>query len=422
MSRMFSSNRQQSEGSFLQTLLEKKHAEIADLFSEFDHENSGRAPVSRFQAFFENCGLDFARPVIQEELRVLDPNNDGVVEIADFSKVMAGDAAPFLQRALRRDLAVENFREFCEDLVKIYHEVAPLDVGELPDYIPALAEVDPELFSISICTVDGQQFSYGDIDEEFCMQAAVQPLLYCLGVEDLGKEVIDEYIGQEPSGDVYNAFALNDKGKPHSPMINTGGIILCSMIRPDVEAHDRFSFFQGGLRALAGGRPIHFNQPVYLSEKENSERNHALCYYMRGAGVRGLEGSKLEDSLDFFFQVGATQVDAATLAVMAGTLANGGKCPTTDTRVLQPQTVKNCLALLYSCGMYDFSGEWAFTVGVPAKSGISGALMVIIPNKLGICIYSPRVDQQGNSVRGIEFAHRLTKKFHYSIFDQMVGV
>lgn len=129
----------------------------------------------------------------------------------------------------------------------------------------------------------------------------------------------------------------------------------------------------------------------------------------------------LQDVLDFYLQVCSIACNTKDLSVIAATLANGGKCPTTNKRVISVENVRSCLSLLYSCGMYDYSGQWAFTVGLPAKSGISGALMVVIPNVMGLALYSPLVDKRGNSRRGVEFCKRLAHDFNFSIFDQLVG-
>ena len=134
------------------------------------------------------------------------------------------------------------------------------------------------------------------------------------------------------------------------------------------------------------------------------------------------EGTDLVQVLEFYFQCCSLTCNADALSVIAATLANGGICPTTGKRVLSPQTVRNCLSLMYSCGMYDFSGEFAFSIGLPAKSGVSGAMMIVVPNVMGLCTWSPRLDRLGNSVRGIDFCKELVTDFNFHNYDNLTGI
>lgn len=170
---------------------------------------------------------------------------------------------------------------------------------------------------------------------------------------------------------------------------------------------------------MAGGSKIGFNQTVYLSEKETADRNFALGYFMQSNHVFE-EGVNLIETLEFYFQVCSAETNCTRLAVMASTLANNGICPLTGDEVAQPKNVRSALQLMFSCGMYDYSGEWSCTVGIPAKSGVSGAIFLVVPRVMGLAIYSPRLDQRGNSVRGVEFCKKLCQYFAFSIFDQLI--
>jgi glutaminase len=172
-------------------------------------------------------------------------------------------------------------------------------------------------------------------------------------------------------------------------------------------------------RRLCGGRRPGFNNAVYLSERQTADRNFALGYSMRESGAFR-PGIELLATLEFYFQSCSIEVDAQMLAVAAASLANTGVCPLTDEPVFTPGTVQSCLSLMSSCGMYDFSGEFAFTIGLPAKSGVSGALMLVVPGLMGICIWSPRLDEHGNSVRGIEFCRKLVAAYNVHVFDSLV--
>jgi glutaminase len=192
--------------------------------------------------------------------------------------------------------------------------------------------------------------------------------------------------------------------------------MTCSLIRPDGDAAGRFDHVTSAWSRLSGGRRIGFDNAVYLSERETAYRNFSLAYEMqRSEAFR--PGVDLQQTLEFYFQNCSIDVDAEILATAAASLANAGTCPLTDDQVFSPDTVRNCLSLMASCGMYDFSGEFAFTIGLPAKSGVSGGVMLVIPGVMGISIWSPRLDEHGNSVRGIEFCKRLVAKYNLHVFD-----
>jgi glutaminase len=164
------------------------------------------------------------------------------------------------------------------------------------------------------------------------------------------------------------------------------------------------------------GKKIGFRQSVYLSEKATAHRNFALAYFMASEGSFP-ESVKIEDALDFYFQLCSLEITAEKLAIVAGTYANYGVCPLTNKRVISKETAKYTMQMLFSSGMYNYSGTWAGTVGLPAKSGVSGSIFIIVPKTLGICIFSPRLDENGNSVRGIEFATKMADHFGWNVFD-----
>ena len=193
-----------------------------------------------------------------------------------------------------------------------------------------------------------------------------------------------------------------------------------SLIRSEENIADRFDLVAGTWQRLAGGRRPGFNNAVYLSERATADRNFALGYSMRENGAFRA-GTDLTTTLEFYFQSCSIEVDAQMLAVAAASLANAGVCPLTEDPVFTPGTVQSCLSLMSSCGMYDFSGEFAFSIGLPAKSGVSGAVMLVIPGLMGICVWSPRLDEHGNSVRGIEFCRQLVAAYNVHVFDSLVA-
>ena len=325
-----------------------------------------------------------------------------------------------IDRALRGAFVIPDFASFREEIDALYEAVKPRTEGRVADYIPQLARVDPELFGVALHTVDGQAHGVGDAAVPFSVQSTCKPINYCLALEEHGEERVHAHVGCEPSGQMFNELTLNANGRPHNPMINAGAIMSGSLIRPGLSAADRFDHVIGMWTRLCGGTRPGFSNPTYLSERRTADRNFALGYFMRENGAFP-EGTDLLDTLEFYFQCCSLETTAEAFSLAAATLANGGICPLTGDRVLKPETVQKCLSLMDSCGMYNYSGQWAFSIGLPAKSGVSGAIIVIVPNVMGLCVFSPRLDENGNSVRGIAFSRELVGRFNFHNYDTLVG-
>lgn len=346
----------------------------------------------------------------------------GPEELAEVDFQALQDCSPALfEQVLSGQLAIPQFHDFCADVEDIFDKVSLIKDGKLADYIPQLQRVDPEKYAVAVCSIDGQRMSLGDADDSFCVQSCSKPITYCLALEEHGEEEVHRYVGAEPSGKTFNELALNSKGLPHNPMINAGAIMCGALIKAGSESADRFDYVVGKWREFAGGMKIGFDNAVYLSERQTADRNFALGYFMREKKAFPPD-SDLLDCLDFYFQCCSIEASTKALSVIAATLANGGNCPLTGVQVMRPDHVKNCLSLMSSCGMYDFSGEFAFKVGIPAKSGVSGAILLVVPNVAGFAVWSPRLDELGNSVRGVEFCRRLVSRFKFHTFDSMVGL
>lgn len=324
----------------------------------------------------------------------------------------------FIKKALLKDQIIPEFEDFCKDIVEIYNAVEKNRTGAVADYIPQLARVNPEQFGVSICTIDGQRFSYGDVGVPFCLQSSSKPINYSLALEEHGQQEVHQHIGREPSGISFNALSLNNNGLPHNPMINAGAIMSCSLVQKGKEKADRFDYILNTWRRLCAGRYVGFDNPVYLSERETADRNFALAYFMRENGAFPEETDVIE-TLELYFQCCSIETTAHNLGPAPATLANAGINPLTGEQIFQPATVRDCMSLMLSCGMYDWSGEFAFRIGLPAKSGVSGVVQLVIPNVMGIVIWSPRLDEIGNSARGVEFCERLVQKFNFHNYDSI---
>lgn len=306
-----------------------------------------------------------------------------------------------------------TFEELCEFL-KTEYEVALTTVfeGKNADYIPELAHVNPELFAISVCSVEGKLWSIGDHEIPFTFQSTIKPLLYCIAQEIHGSDFVHKHIGHEPSGQRFNAFVLDEDGLPHNPMINAGAIMSCALVGHGTTPVDAFKRIKQFAEQMNGRcAPVNFDNSVYLSELDNAERNTALMYFMRERSAFLKQQTSVKNTLELYFQSCSLTTTTVGLAAIGCTFANGGVSPITSQRVVQSPHVRNCLQLMYGCGMYDSSGKFAFEIGIPGKSGVSGALMLVVPGSFGIAIWSPRVDKYGNSARGVYLAKRLVQRF-----------
>lgn len=398
--------------------------EIRHLFSALDTDKNGVITLQQILKRLSEMGIQKNDPRLQGSLSVYmnmdeDPD-DVIIEFSDFVKLLQSGSAHLIKGVIKSDLIVPDFKQFTKDIRAIYEHTKTNTGGHVATYIPQLSRVNPDMYAISVCTIDGQKLQLGDHSQHFCVQSVCKPINYCLTLEEHGEEKVHQHIGREPSGIGFNGLVLNNKGLPHNPMINAGAIMACSLIRPQLQMADRFDHVLDTWTKLSGNAPARFNNAVYLSEKETADRNFALGYFMREKKAFP-PNTNLTQTLEFYFQCCSIEVTGDELAVVAATLANAGVCPTTGERIFQPDTVKNCLSLMSSCGMYDFSGEFAFTIGLPAKSGVAGGLMIVIPNLMGIAVYSPRLDELGNSVRGIEFCKELIQNFNFHIYDSLTG-
>jgi glutaminase len=391
------------------------------LFDSFKPDSDGRISPLEVLSRLERAGLQPGDPRISEALAGLAATEGPSKQLSfgQFKALVRHDSS-LIRRAVEGNLAVPDFAVLTGDVERMYGELLPVRSGSVADYIPQLKRVDPDQLAIAVCTVDGQRFAAGDAGTAFCLQSVSKTVAYCLALDEHGAEAVHEHVGREPSGRSFNELALNPKGLPHNPMVNAGAIMTSSLIRPDLGIADRFDLVAATWARLAGGGRVGFNNAVYLSERQTADRNFALGYSMRESGAFG-PGTDLTQTLEFYFQGCSIEVDAQMLAVAAASLANAGVCPLTEDPVFTPGTVQSCLSLMSSCGMYDFSGEFAFTIGLPAKSGVSGAIMLVIPGLMGIAVWSPRLDELGNSVRGIEFCRKLVAAYNVHVFDSLAA-
>ena len=390
-----------------------------NLFKSLDFDGNGTILKKDIIMALKSRGILLTDPRIAETVEKLQHFKDmEAINPKQFHDVIVQNIT-LIERALKGELIIPDFPTMTSKIKEIFETVRGNKSGSLPDYIPQLERVNPEYYAISVCTVDGQQFHLGDHNIPYTVQSTTKPINYSIALEEFGEAKVHSHIGREPSGRGFNELTLNKDGLPHNPMINAGAIMSCSLVRPDLNISDRFDHVLSVWTKLAGGREVSFNNSIYLSEKQTADRNFALSYFMRENGSFP-EGTDMLEVLDFYFQCCSIQLDCESHSIVAGTLANAGICPITRERVFSPTTTKNCLSLMYSCGMYDFSGEFSFTVGIPAKSGVSGSLVVVVPGMCGITIWSPPLDDYGNSVRAVDICGRLVETFNFHNYDNLI--
>ena len=281
-------------------------------------------------------------------------------------------------------------------LARIHARHASVDDGAVARYIPELGKADPSSFGIAAASLDGSVHAVGDAHVPFTIQSISKPLTYALVLDDHGEAAVRAKIGVEPTGDAFNAITLDRaSGRPLNPMVNAGAITAAGMLRPVGSETDLERILDGYARFT--GRPLRVDHAVEASERATGHRNRAIGHLLRAAGV--LDGDA-DEAVERYFAQCSVEMTACDLAVIAATLANNGVNPLTGRRAASPGTVRAVLSVMASCGMYDGAGEWLYTIGLPAKSGVSGGILAVVPGRLGLGFFSPPVDPQGNSVRG----------------------
>jgi glutaminase len=307
-----------------------------------------------------------------------------------------------------------SFPAFLDELHCKYKNLGD---GAIANYIPELSKVNPDLFGICVATVDGEVYQVGDFDRLFTIQSMSKVFTYGLALEDHGRDYVLTRVGVEPTGDAFNAIILDEQSKrPYNPMVNAGAIATTSLIKGK-GATERLNRMLDMYRRYVG-RDVYVDISVFTSERSTGHRNRAMAHLMLNFGM--IDGN-IEEALDLYFQQCAVMVSCRDLAVMAAALANKGINPVTGEQAVDSRYVKDILSVMYTCGMYNFAGEWAYKIGIPAKSGVSGGIIAVVPGKMGIAVFSPLLDSRGNSVRGVKVCEELSQKFGLHMFDCASG-
>jgi glutaminase len=298
-------------------------------------------------------------------------------------------------------------------LEELHARHAALRDGEVATYIPELAKANPDWFGICLVTTDGHVYEVGDSRQHFTIQSISKPFVYGLALEDNTRAEVMKKISVEPTGEAFNAISLEPgTGRPRNPMINAGAIAAAGLIagkEPQTRLKRMLEMF-----SLYAGEDVVIDEPVYRSESETGHRNRAIGHMLRNFNILT---EPPDPVVDLYFKQCSVSVHCRHLAIMAATLANHGTNPVTGRQAIRGEYVESVLGVMGSCGMYDYAGEWLYRVGMPAKSGVSGGVIAVLPGQLGIGVFSPLLDGHYNSVRGLQVCDDLSRHFDLHLFN-----
>ena len=290
-----------------------------------------------------------------------------------------------------------------------------IEQGSVASYIPELVKANKNEFGICLIS-DGNKIDFaGDCNKRFTMQSIIKPIILLMALMDNDVSIVRKLVGVEATGKPFDAFNYSDQAlkREHiNPMVNTGAIALCTLIKGNTY-EEKFNRLIDLTRKISGNPNIEIDEQVYLSEKATGSKNRALAYMLKAYGMLK---DDVEDVLDCYFRACSIKATVTDLAKIAFVFANGGVVKETGEQLFDKEYARYVNAVLMTCGMYDGSGEFALNVGVPAKSGVGGGIMAVVPNRMGIGIYSPALDNKGNSIAGIKALELLSKNLELSIF------
>ena len=289
--------------------------------------------------------------------------------------------------------------------------------GKVASYIPALAKADPNALGVYILDRNGLHSQGGDSQVRFSIQSIIKPMLLLLALMDNGEEYVRRRVGVESTGKPFDAINISDAVSQEilsehiNPMVNMGAIVMTTLIKGE-NYKERFDRLLALTRKLANNPEIDVDEEVYLSEKATGNKNRALAFLMRSCG---LLDDDVEEVLDCYFRACSIRVDCRDLARIAFVLSNKGR-DFLGNELFPARYAHYVNAVMLTCGMYDGAGDFAVTVGVPAKSGVGGGIMAVVPGRMGIGIYSPALNKKGNSIAGLRILRRLSRQLELSIF------
>lgn len=287
---------------------------------------------------------------------------------------------------------------------ELYHGIKNMeDKGVVASYIPELAKVNANKFGIHLSTVDGNEYGIGDYLEQFSIQSISKVLSLSMAIRILGKDIWKR-VGVEPSGSAFNSLIQleTERGIPRNPFLNSGALVICDILISHLKnpKEDFISY----LRDIANNSNINYSEIIANSEKQNAYRNIALCNFIKSFG--NLDNNP-QEVLDFYYHLCSIKMNCKELSETFSLFANSGKTKN-NIQILTKSKTKRLNALMQTCGFYDESGEFSFRVGLPGKSGVGGGIIAIYPNQYAISVWSPPLNEKGNSYKGMKFLEDFT--------------
>ncbi len=289
------------------------------------------------------------------------------------------------------------------------------DQGKVASYIPALERADQNDLSLALYYTDDKCIKAGDVEKKFTLQSVSKVLALALAIMDRGENEVFQKVGMEPTGDPFNSIAKLETqipAKPLNPMINAGALVVTSMIS-GTSIHEKLGRLLALVHDMTNNSSIDIDLEVAKSEFETAHLNRSLCYFMKQHGI--VEGD-VEELIELYTKQCAIQVTCYDLARIGMILANKGTDPKTKRKILPERIATIVKTFMVTCGMYNASGEFAIQVGIPSKSGVSGAILGLVPPSLGIGIYGPALNEKGNSIGGVKLLEMLSQRYDLSIF------
>lgn len=304
---------------------------------------------------------------------------------------------------------MKNCQSIIEETYKI---VEGENNGNIASYIPELLKVDSNKFGVCLTSKEGNQFAYGDYKESFSIQSIAKVLSLSLAYNLLGEQIFKR-VGVEPSGAAFNSLSQleTENGIPRNPLINSGAIVICDILCSELK--DPKKELLEFIRLVANSKTIEYSSKIAKSEKETGFRNYALINYLKSFGNIK---NDIDTVIELYFHLCSIKMNCVELSIAFGYLSNKGKQLTTHKEILSKERTKRINAIMNLCGFYDEAGEFAYKVGLPGKSGVGGGIAAILPENYSIAVWSPKLNDKGNSYRGMKFLELFTSKTEGTIF------
>jgi len=386
------------------------------IFNALDIESKGYIFKETLVSALNDCGIlaDDVR-ITQTTLGLKKYGDKERISLSSF-RTLVGPHITLIEKALTGGLVIPDFKNFTSFIVNLFNRTLQNKQGEISNYIPELAGMHPDRYALSVCTVDGQRFNIGDYATKYLARDTAKAFNYCLALKDSDEKTVHDRIGHSPKENGLDYLMLDKNGLPHNPLTDAGALAVGSMIGGTNDPEKKLAQVKKLWKNLSGGSTPGFNEKALASEKKVADSDRAAAYFMQQKGYfpKGVDVTK---QLEFVWQCMALETTTEAQAVMAATLANAGVCPSNEHEVLSSKITRDCLSVMFMSGTREYSSEYAFSIGLPAVSGRSGAVMICVPDVMGIVVWSPRVDACGNSYKGIDFSHKLVERFNFHNFD-----